>query len=248
MRLDGKIALITEASTPQAQAQARLFTAEGATVALIHDGREDVADLLGTLGGAVATEHIVNPLDEAGWQSVVDEVTSDHGRIDILVNNGGAATAERIPDLSRETWEHVLDQAVTAAFLAVRAVLPVMQRQQAGSIVNVTTIAAQAPPRGISEAQASIAGALRILAKDITGDYAHEGIRANSIHAGLVDDTLLGVPDLASEHVEAMLAVTPMRRTGTHREIANAALFLASDDASYITGTELIVDGGYVSF
>jgi len=250
MRLKDKVALITAATTAQGREQARLFADEGARVILLDPDDEARGALLAELAatGGEADALPLDPDDVAQWESAVKTVRDRFGGVDILVHNARSDATHRIPEIAAEEWESSLGGA-TGAFLGIRSVLESMMQRGAGSIVLVTSVAALAPPRGISEAHAAMAGALRILAKDVSSDYAADGVRCNAVLAGLVDSGLLGAEkDSDSGLAEQVRLVTPMRRAGTHSEVAQAVLFLASDEASFITGTELVVDGGYVAF
>lgn len=250
-RLQDKVAVISRAASAQGSSQARLFASEGARV-IVADSDESATRLLVediVKAGGVAVAAILDAGDEDPWPVVTKLATDSYGRLDIFINNANANTESALADTTLDEWDAAVNAGARGAFLGARAALRVMLEQRSGSIVNVTSIAAMAPPFGTSEAHASVSGALRILTKDVSADYAGDGIRCNTVHAGLIDDELLGTESrLSDEAIDSMLAITPMRRQGTHDEVAHGVLFLASDDASFITGTELIIDGGYVGF
>jgi NAD(P)-dependent dehydrogenase (short-subunit alcohol dehydrogenase family) len=250
-RLEGKVAVISNVTTAQGRAQARMFAEEGARV--VAAGTDDalgkaLVEEIETAGGAAAYVHL-NVDDERDWAALVEQASDAFGPVDILVNNAIGSTAGPMVDTELSEWEASLGTGARGSFLGIRAVLPRMLKSGSGAIVNVTSVAAMAPPRGISEAHASVSGALRILTKDVSADYAADGIRCNTVHAGLIEGELLGTGTQAADWIAAdIIGVTPMRRQGMHDEVARGVLFLASDDASFITGTELVIDGGYVGF
>lgn len=249
-RLEGKVALISNATSAQGMAQSRLFGDEGARVMVAgtHEdlGRELAADIEQSGGKAAYSE--LDVFDEDSWAAAAARAEETFGPVDILINNAIGSTDGDIAETDLKDWEAALG-SVKGAFLGVRAVLPAMMSGGAGAIVNVTSVAAMAPPRGSSESHASVSGALRILTKDVSADYAAEGIRCNTVHAGLIAGELLGTgAPVDAAFAASVVGVTPMRREGRHEEVARGVLFLASDEASFITGTELVIDGGYVGF
>lgn len=247
-RLAGKVVIISNAHGRQGQSQARLFAREGATVIIASPDARINRILVDELSAAIYPVKLRVDAEEE-WEAAAAHTLEQFGQIDILVNNSIASTPHLLVDTGVEEWEQSLRSGIKGSFFGTRAVLPTMRKHKKGAIVNVTSIAAMAPPRGTTEAHASVSGALRILTKDISADYAAEGIRCNTVHAGLIDGELLGTgAPLDNASAADVIENTPMQRQGTHDEVARAVLFLASDDASFITGTELIVDGGYVGF
>lgn len=250
-RLQDKVAVISRAASAQGNSQARLFASEGARV-VVADPDETAARLLAkniAEAGGTAVSALLDASDEHHWAAVTKLTIDHYGRLDILVNNASANTEGALADTTLDEWDAAVNSGARGSFFAARAALRVMLEQQRGAIVNVTSVAAMAPPEGTSETHASVSGALRILTKDISADYAGDGIRCNTVHAGLIEGELLGTGNpLSDDAIDSMLAITPMRRQGSHDEVARGVLFLASDEASFITGTELIIDGGYVGF
>jgi NAD(P)-dependent dehydrogenase (short-subunit alcohol dehydrogenase family) len=234
VRLEGKVAIITGAGGGQGQATAELFAAEGATVY--------ATDLVvGEYGPGTVRHREQDITREDQWASLLDEVIDGNGHVDILVNNA-AITGEKVQlhETSLGDWHHVVDTDLTGAFLGMRAVIPHMQTRKTGSIVNISSIRAFHPTRGLAPYHAS-KGGVRSLSKQAALSYAADGIRVNSIYPGIIDTPMLRDN---RDFTAGNIAVIPLGRVGLAHEVANASLFLASDEASYVTGAELVIDGG----
>ncbi len=243
-RLAGKVALITGGARGMGAAEARLFAAEGAKVA-IGDVREELARALAeeiTAQGGVARAYRLDVRDPASWQEVCTQVAEDLGGVDVLVNNAGVGGSPAVlADTTLEDWQAVVAVNQTGSFLGMKHVIPLMRERGGGSIVQISsTFASRGVPElaGYSTTKAAVAG----LAKHAAMSYVGDNIRVNSLHPGLID-----TPLVADAPTEAIIAATPMGRRGRPEEVAYAALFLASDEASFITGIELYVDGGFDS-
>lgn len=238
-RLSGKVAIITGGARGIGRATAELFAEEGATV------------IIGDIDSPESLDHpaiTYIPLDVAqleSWESLVASVLDTHSRIDILVNNAGlVGSYEPIAAIDLDDWHRIIGINQTGVFYGMRAVIPTMQAQRAGSIVNVSSIWGIVGAAGVSAYQASKA-AVRIMSKNAALSYVEDGIRVNSLHPGLASTPMIAAQD---EDITAdVIAATPMKRAADPREIAYGALFLASDEASYVTGVELPVDGGYTA-
>ena len=245
MRLQGKVALITGAARGQGAAEARLFAQEGAKVVL--------ADVTDQEGIAVATEIAEEGADaiyvhldvtnEAEWEAAVIETVSKFGKLDILVNNAGIWRRGHVTETSSEQWDSILDVNSKGVFLGTKAAIPEMRKAGGGSIVNISSTAGLVGSR-TSAAYSASKGAVRIFSKSTAIQYASEGIRANSIHPGPIDTDMGDQvwPDATSR--EASISRTALARIGTAKDIAYGALYLASDEASFVTGSELVIDGG----
>jgi NAD(P)-dependent dehydrogenase (short-subunit alcohol dehydrogenase family) len=233
MRLEGKVAIVTGASSGIGAAIAALFEEEGATVV----GADIAAN-----GGPVR-QLDVGDLD--GWHALVADVRAEHGTVDVLVNNAGIVKAyEGIVDVDLEDWRAVLRVNLDGVFYGMRAVIPAMQANGGGAIVNFSSIWGIAGAAGVAAYQAS-KGAVRTLTKNAALTYAGDGIRANSIHPGLVMTPLIAAQDPAITQV--VVDATPLGRGAEPRELAYGALYLACDESSFVTGTELVIDGGYLT-
>ena len=244
-RLEGKVALISGGARGQGACEGRLFAQEGAKVVL--------TDILDEEGEAVAAEirqqggdAIYVSLDvtqEQQWQDVIQTTVDRYGKLDILVNNAGIFPMVRVEDTSVELWEQVMDINVTGVFLGTKHAIPVMRAAGGGSIINISSVAGLV---GGSRAAAYSAskGAVRILTKGTAVQYASDGIRANSVHPGIIvtqmTEELLSDEDQRAQR----LTSTPIGRFGTAEDVAYGVLFLASDESSYVTGSELVIDGG----
>lgn len=236
-RLAGKVCLITGGARGQGAAEARLFAAEG--------GNVWIADVLDDEGTALAKElgceyRHLDVSSEAGWQSVVQEVLNADGRLDVLINNAGIFRAHRMIDTPLQEYHQVMDVNATGVFLGMREVAPPMIKQGSGSIVNISSLA------GLRGAAGSIAygaskWAVRGMTKTAAIELARKGIRVNSIHPGLIETPMA---DELGVGLDRIANRTPLGRTAQSEEVANMALFLASEESSYSTGSEFIIDGG----
>ncbi|ANF97812.1 SDR family NAD(P)-dependent oxidoreductase [Paenibacillus bovis] len=245
-RLDHKVAMITGAAGGMGKADALLLAREGAKVA-ISDVQEDklqevVAEINRSGGEAIGFRHDVT--SETDWIRVVDETIDRFGQIDILVNNAGVSNATSFLDLTLEGWEKTMAINVNSVFLGQKYVIPHMIKSGGGSIINISSIAGLTGGSGTGPYTAS-KGAVRMLTKATAVDYAKHNIRANSVHPGYIETPM--TTDLMKDErmTQWFLSQTPLPRLGKAEDIANAVLFLASDESSYITGVELPVDGGY---
>ncbi|WP_157218945.1 SDR family NAD(P)-dependent oxidoreductase [Flavisphingomonas formosensis] len=237
--LDGKVAIITGGSRGQGAAEARLFLAEGASVVLT-DLNPDGAALAEELGerAAFLTHDVA---DRAGWAKVVETAESRFGRIDILINNAGITGYEPIDQITPERMQRYMDIHVHGALYGIQAVLPAMRRQ-GGAVVNVASTAAlRGYPTyvGYGVSKWAMRGLTRYAAHDLVAD----GIRINTILPGGIDTPMLNQAEGAAL-IDAARNAVPMKRFGIAEEIARVALFLVSDASSYMTGAELVVDGG----
>jgi NAD(P)-dependent dehydrogenase (short-subunit alcohol dehydrogenase family) len=248
MRLQDKVAIVTGAASGMGAATARLFAQEGAKVV--------VADMLEDEGRAVAEsiksnrgEARFQKLDvasEADWEAAVSAALSAYGKIDALVNNAGVSGSD--PDrLSMSTWDRQMSINAKGVFLGMRAVIPVMQKAKGGSIVNISSISGIVGQNFVHMGYNASKGAVRAMTKAAAVQYAREGIRVNSVHPGLMPPMRTSMMSADPTVRARMLKAIPMGREGRIEEVANANLFLASDDASYITGAEIPVDGGFLA-
>ncbi len=234
-KLDGKIALITGGARGQGAAEAQLFVGEGATVVLT-----DVLDEAGerTAGelGADYLHHDVSSEDD--WARVVAEIGERHGRIDVLVNNAGILHASSLVKYQTADWDRVIAINQTGVFFGMRAVAPGMIANGGGSIVNISSVAGLEGVYG-SMAYSASKWAVRGMTKVASQELAQHGVRVNSVHPGIINT------DMTSDFPkERMLRAVPMGREAEATEVGQVVLFLASDDSSYCTGQEFVVDGG----
>ncbi|MDG1187202.1 MAG: glucose 1-dehydrogenase [Ilumatobacter sp.] len=237
-RIAGKIALITGGARGQGRQEAERFAAEGATV-YITDVLDDVgAAAADELGDAVTFLHH-DVTRENDWNAVIAGIVEQHGRIDILVNNAGIFSMTPALDTSIEAWDQMVSINQTGVFLGIRDVGRVMCEQGAGSIINISSIAGLAGVGG-AHAYAATKWAVRGMSKSAALEFAAHGVRVNSVHPGIIDtDMLRGF----GGNLERVTAAIPMNRTASADEVANVVLFLASEEASYCSGHEFVVDG-----
>ena len=240
-RLEGKVAIVTGAARGQGEAEARLFVAEGARVVLTDVLADEVAAVASSLGdAAVARAHDVS--DEAAWAAVVDLATTRFGGVDVLVNN---AAIHRIRPLLEETatdLRRILDVNLVGPILGMQAVVPAMQARGGGAVVNISSLAAHNGFWGHG-AYGSTKWALRGVSRTAAVELGPLGIRVNSVYPGMVDTAML--PTAGDPGTDAArTAHVPLGRVGQPGEIAEAVLFLASDASSYMSGAELVIDGG----
>ena len=245
MRLEGKVALITGAARGQGAAEARLFAQEGAKVIVADVSDPEgiaVAAEIAEAGGDAIYVHL-DVTDESEWEAAVQSAITSFGKLDILVNNAGIWRRGHVMETSSEQWDDIMGVNAKGVFLGTKAAIPEMRKAGGGSIVNISSTAGLVGSK-TSSAYSASKGAVRIFSKSTAIQYASEGIRANSIHPGPIDTDMGDQvwPDPTSR--EASISRTALSRIGTAQDIAYGALYLASDESSFVTGSELVIDGG----
>ncbi|MBV9833488.1 MAG: glucose 1-dehydrogenase [Alphaproteobacteria bacterium] len=245
MRLKDKVAIVTGAAGGMGACTAKLFAKEGAKVVL--------ADMIDADGQAVAREigntALYQHLDvtqESEWSALIAATLNSFGKLDILVNNAGISASH--PDLfSTDIWDRVMDINAKGVFLGMKMAVPEMRKNGGGSIVNISSISGFVGQRIVHMGYNASKGAVRLMTKAVAVQFARDNVRVNSVHPGVMPpmrtSKLTGDPEVRKKLINAI----PMGRAGRIEEVANASLFLASDEASYITGTEIVVDGGFLA-
>ena len=245
-RMDGKVALISGGARGQGAAEARLFAREGAKVVigdLLDVEGMRVAAEIAELGGDAMYVHLDVTCEE-DWQSAVAAAVSGYGKLDVLVNNAGIWRRGRVEDTTVEDWDAIQNVNSKGVFLGTKAAIPEMRNAGGGSIINISSTAGLVGgPR--STAYTASKGAVRLFTKATAIQYAGENIRANSIHPGPIDTEMIHQVWQGEDNSrEESIARTPLGRVGTVDDIAYGALFLASGESSFMTGSELVIDGG----
>lgn len=238
-RLDGKVCLITGAARGQGAAEARLFAEEGGTVWLTDVLDADGSALAEEIGG---TYRHLDVRDEAAWSDVVEAMVDAHGHVDVLVNNAGIFATGRHFEIDPAEFQRIMDVNCLGVFLGMRAVSPVMRERGSGSIVNISSLAGLTGGIGAFAYHTS-KWAVRGMTKAAAVENGRRNVRVNSIHPGLIDtDMLQQVP--GAEDEMRLTRRVPLGRAAEAVEVAKLALFLASDESSYSTGAEFVIDGG----
>ncbi|RSM55821.1 short-chain dehydrogenase [Actinoplanes sp. ATCC 53533] len=249
MRLTGKVALVTGATGGIGAATARRFAAEGATV-VVTDLDEDrcaaLAEELRELG-AVAEPRVLDVSDEEAWRRVVAEVAAALGGIHVLVNNAGIGRFTTVESETLETWNEVEAVTQRGVWLGMKHTGPAIEAAGGGAIVNVCSIFGTVGGFGSSFSYHAAKGAVRVMTKNAALHWAQRGVRVNSVHPGFIASGTLLERTSGTPRERAMLEGTPMRRLGRPDEVAGAIAFLAGADSTFMTGSELYVDGGWTA-
>jgi len=243
-RLDGKVALVTGGARGQGAAEGRLFAAEGATVVLTDVLDDEGTATAASIGDATSYQHH-DVRSEAAWTEVVAGIMADHGRLDVLVNNAGIFRVQPTVLTTEDEYREVIDINQVGTFLGMKAVIPTMVAAEAGSIINISSVAGLMGGQGTVAYSAS-KWAVRGMTKVVAKEVAPFGVRVNSVHPGIIDTDMMGVLHEIPEAMNAVLERIPMGRVASAEEVARLVLYLASDDSAYSTGHEFVVDGGMV--
>lgn len=238
-RLRGKVALITGGARGQGRETAELFMREGAAAVIAADVRA-----AREAERSPVTFVRLDVTDDEAWRAIVEQIMAEHGHIDVLINNAAISQFEPVLETTNETYDRVIATNLTSIFYGMRAVLPHMVAQRSGSIINVSSVWGMAGVP-ISFAYQAAKGSILTITQNVAAAHGRDGVRCNSLHPGYIPTEMNAHQDPAL--TETLIASTPLGRPGTTLEIAYASLFLASDEASYVTGTSLVVDGGYIS-
>lgn len=245
MRLENKVALISGGARGMGAVEARMFAREGARVVigdvLDDEGRRTEAEINEAGGECIYVN--LDVTSEESWESAVGEALSRFGKLDILVNNAGIYRTNNVTETSVEEWDQVMDINAKGVFLGTKAVIPAMRDNGSGSIVNISSVAGLVGNQ-MSSAYTASKGAVRLLTKSTAIQYARDGIRCNSVHPGTIETPMTASMLSDDTYREDRLNRTPIGRLGTAEDVAFGVLFLSSDEASFMTGSELVIDGG----
>lgn len=247
-RLEGRVALITGAAGGIGKATAQRLAAEGAAVVVTdideQAGQATAAQLRDTIGRAAFHRHDVT--SESDWQTACAAAVEAFGGLDILVNNAGMGDLNAIEETSLEDWQRTIAIDQTGVFLGMRTAAEQLKASEHASVVNISSIFGSSGGFGTSPAYHAAKGAVRTMTKNIALHWATSGIRVNSIHPGFIETPILEQAK-GTAFWQAMTDLTPMGRLGSPHDIAAGVAYLASDDAAFITGLELYIDGGFMA-
>ncbi|EUJ33060.1 short-chain dehydrogenase/reductase SDR [Listeria floridensis FSL S10-1187] len=246
MKLEGKVAIITGGAAGIGFQTALLFLKEGASVVFTdinpNEGEKALLELKKESDKVIFVKQDVSKEDD--WRMVVEKTNATFGKIDILFNNAGIYVIKPIPEITMEDWNRMMDINVTGVFLGLKHVLPEIEKSGEGSVINASSIAGLQGGAGHLMYGAS-KGAVRLMTKDAAAEYASKGIRINSIHPGYITTQMANYASETLHLSKRELDKTyPLGRMGKPEEVAKMVLFLASDDSSFSTGAEFVLDGG----
>ena len=247
-RLKGKVALISGGARGQGAAEARIFVDEGASVVIgdvLDSAAATLAEEINHKAGyktAIATR--LDVTRAADWRAAVDTATREFGGLDILINNAGILNIKGVVETSEEEWDAIVSVNQKGVWLGIKAAVPALRQRGGGSIVNISSIYGLIGSAG-SAAYHGSKGAVRLLSKAAAVQYAPDKIRVNSVHPGVIKTPMVDI--FGDQELAAIANLAPMKRAGTPEEVAWVVLFLATGEASFVTGAEYVVDGGYTA-
>jgi cyclopentanol dehydrogenase len=245
-RLAGKVALISGGARGQGATETRLFVREGAAVVfgdVLDDAGKKVETEVRASGGQATYVHL-NVTSEVDWRAAVATAVQTYGKLNVLVNNAGILFRSKIEDTTEADWDRIMAVNVKGVFLGTKCALPAMRQAGGGSIINISSTAGLVGSPGETAAYTATKGAVRLFTKATAIQHAKENIRCNSVHPGPIATDMIKDTLENKAAWEARLRRLPMGRVGTPEEVAYGVLYLASDESSYVTGSELVIDGG----
>ena len=245
-RLNGKVAIVSGGARGQGATEAKMFAREGAKVVLgdvLDEEGEQVEAQINESGGTATYVHL-DVTREGDWRSAVDTAIDRYGKLDILVNNAGILISKGLEDTTVEDWDRIMEINAKGVFLGTKQAIPAMRRAGGGSIINISSTAGLVGSPNGSPSYTATKGAVRLLTKSTAIQYAKEGIRCNSVHPGPIDTEMIRHTLTDPTRLEQRMQRLPLGRVGTPEDIAYGVLYLASDESSFVTGSELVIDGG----
>jgi NAD(P)-dependent dehydrogenase (short-subunit alcohol dehydrogenase family) len=245
-RLDGKVALISGGARGQGAVEGRMFVHEGAAVVLgdvLDDEGKKVEAEIRARSGKATYVHL-DVTREADWRAAVATAEQAYGKLNVLVNNAGILLRSKIEETSVEDWDRIMAVNVRGVFLGTKHAIPAMRRAGGGSIINISSTAGLVGAPGLTAAYTATKGAVRLFTKSTAVQHAKERIRCNSVHPGPIATDMIRDVLENKALLEQRMKRLPMGRVGTPEDVAYGVLFLASDESSFMTGSELVIDGG----
>ena len=245
-RLEGKVALISGGARGQGAVEARMFAEEGASVVigdiLDDQGRQTEAELQ-ELGYNVTYVHL-DVTSESDWEEAVQSAVDTYGKLDVLLNNAGILIRKNIEETTEDDWDRIFAVNAKGVFLGTKAAIPAMRDAGGGSIINISSTAGLVGSPNGSASYTATKGAVRLFTKSTAIQHAREGIRCNSIHPGPIETDMIADTLNDPANMALRMQRLPLGRVGKPSEIAYGAIYLASDESSFVTGSELVIDGG----
>ena len=245
-RLEGKVALISGGARGQGAVEAQMFAAEGAKVVIgdiLDDAGKQTEAQLRELGYDCTYVHL-DVTSESDWQNAVQAAVTAYGKLDILLNNAGILIRKNIEDTTEADWDRIFAVNAKGVFLGTKAALPALRDNGGGSIINISSTAGLVGSPNGSASYTATKGAVRLFTKSTAIQHAAEGIRCNSIHPGPIETDMIADTLNDPDHLALRMQRLPLGRVGKPSEIAYGAIYLASDESSFVTGAELVIDGG----
>jgi len=248
MRLQNKVALISGGAKGMGAVEAKLFAKEGAKIVigdvLETEGKQIEGEINKTGGECLFVR--LDVTDENQWNEAVAATVRRFGKLDILINNAGIFRTSPVEETSSTEWDQVMDINAKGVFLGAKAAIPAMREAGGGSIINLSSVAGLVGA-AYSSAYSASKGAVRLFTKSTAIQYATDGVRCNSIHPGVIQTDMTKEAIADSQFKAQRLDPTPLARLGQPEDVAYGALYLASDESSFVTGAELVIDGGWTA-
>ena len=245
-RLDGKVAIVSGGARGQGATEARMFAREGAKVVLgdvLDEEGKQVEAEINESGGEATYVHLDVTLED-DWRSAVETAVNCYGKLDVLVNNAGILIRKGLEETTVEDWDRIMGVNGKGVFLGTKQAIPAMRLAGGGSIINISSTAGLVGSPNGSPSYTATKGAVRLFTKATAIQYAKEGIRCNSVHPGPIDTEMIRDTLNDPARLEQRMQRLPMGRVGKPEDIAYGVLYLASDESSFVTGSELVIDGG----